>query len=146
MTEVTYKQLAKWTKRCNGIAIWDTDNADSYMGICNGENKTCKDAYQNDDIRDANSCIGHYGVPYPNRCPICKSSKNLEICGLENSRAWELESSGDELHNVYICCNENGCNTILVNYMIEGQLNDYSDVIPDYKDMTKQLFGMEESK
>ena len=141
MSEVTDKQLAKWTKRSNGDGIWDIElhNEDdpyySYEGNCHGKNKTCKD-----------DCIGHYGVPYPNRCPICKSSKNLEICGLENSRAWELESSGDELHNVYICCNENGCNTILVNYMIEGQLNDYSDVIPDYKDMTKQLFGMEESK
>ena len=138
MTEVTDKQLAKWTKRCNGDTVWDTDDACSYMGICyenedgTGINKTCK---------DEDSCIGHYGVPYPDECPICKSSDNLEICGLVDSRAWELES--DELNNVYICCNENGCNTILVNYMIEGEVNDYSNVIPDYEDMVKQLFGRE---
>ncbi len=73
MTEVTDKQLAKWTRRCNGHAVWDTDDADSYMGICYGINKTCK---------DKDSCIGHYGVPYPDVCPICKTDDYLEMCGL----------------------------------------------------------------
>ena len=27
--------------------------------------------------------------------------------------------------------------------MIEGEVNDYSNVIPDYEDMVKQLFGRE---
>ena len=104
------------------------------MGICyenedgTGINKTCKD-----------ECIGHYGVPYPDECPICKTDDYLEICGLEDSRAWEMNLKGDELNNVYICCH--GCNIILVNYMIEGEVNDYSNVIPDYEDMVKQLFG-----
>ena len=135
MTEVTDKQLAKWTKRCNGDTVWDTDDACSYMGICYGINKTCKDKYQ----EEYHSCIGHYGVPYPDECPICKTDDYLEICGLEDSRAWEMNLKGDELNNVYICCH--GCNIILVNYMIEGEVNDYSNVIPDYEDMVKQLFG-----
>ena len=133
MTEVTYKQLANWTRRCNGDAVWN-NGSKPFGQDCGKKNKTCK---------DKGRCIGHYGVPYPDECPICKSSDNLEICGLEDSRAWEMNLKGDELNNVYICCNEDGCNTILVNYMIEGEVNDYSDVIYDYEDMVKQLFGRE---
>ncbi len=137
MSEVDNKQLAKWTKRWNGDAIWDTKDGCSYMGICGAGNasgadikdKRCKrrqKKWLSGEYYPEGVCIGHYGLPYPNRCPLCNSRKRLNTL-------WDD-------FNIDIGCES--CGTIVVNYMLDGVLVDYSNVIPDYKDAVKQLFGV----
>ena len=115
----------RWTDRTDGEGVWAVGEFAGNLADCGG--KQC----------GKRKCKGHYGFPYPVRCPICKRRKHIEVHGLP------FKEGGD----VYVCCNEyGGCANVLTTYVLKGQVTDWSKDIADYSKAVEQLIGTDESK
>ena len=112
----------RWTERTNGYGAWSIKDVSDTADCCG---KQCK-----------GKCKGHYGFPFPVRCPICKRKKHLEIHG--------LPFKGED---VYVCCNNRGgCANVLTTYVLNGKVTDWSNDIDDYGKAVEQLIGTDENK